>query len=851
MAGKQNVQVRILLGHTVKKRAFPSSEGYTHDWTVFVRGDVDVNLSCFVEKVIFTIHPSFPRPKRVVKEPPYELSESGYAGFLLKIELVFKTSLEPRSAKFDFDLFFNSDPSMDANSIRPEKLTFQKPGEDFKRKLLRGGGVLIGDDEVHQQSRGHGEETATTHGGKRSPHANVIAAVKSGSLENGIPRNPSDSKPSKSKIHSGKGTGKSTSGSEPTEKSEKKSKKDDKPKEKSSSQTSLKKPRDTFSSLFGEPLPKSAMQPKEPTKPLVTTNPEKKPDTGDKPVTSPNSSEKRSKSKDKEKSSKKRKVEIQSSSSESKSKKPKVHDEKNKENSDKKSHKSSSSSGGSSSKSKDKKDREKSKHKKSSNDKREKSKEKKKSKHEAPEEKSKKKHEKKDEEKSKKEPSKKVEAVTVEQPAKAKSPPPAPKKEEKPPVAPSFAKPVSSSKKKRKPSMSPVSPLSDATGSSDAEQLKAKRKRSKTPTTQESKKEEATKNPLKALLANLSPQTVKSRSDSDSDSSTSSSSTNSKTPPQQTSVKKLAAEQKLKEDAQKAEAETKARLEAEAKAKEERLKAEAKAKEEQRLKAEAAKSKEEQRLRLEAEAKAKAAEMEKALRMEAEKAKPRNQDSVIMPPPRLPAKSHEDPPEIPAQPILPPPPPPPPPPTSAAAASAVSGGLPPLGSKEPTDPKLDIPLVDLSHDDEVEVTSLRFGDKRSGKKPTPSVRATPIQRNVDRPGPSRMLHPYDYLQGSPQKTPLSQEVLDKDRDLMEKRLQLTPNHLNRLLELHEIIGNAQKDHDVDMMQKIVDIVEETGKYQVTEASLDFNLMYLDVSVIQKLFDLFHSRPPSGLSLNAT
>ncbi|CAG0915815.1 unnamed protein product [Notodromas monacha] len=141
MAGKQNVQVRILLGHTVKKRAFPSSEGYTHDWTVFVRGDVDVNLSCFVEKVIFTIHPSFPRPKRVVKEPPYELSESGYAGFLLKIELVFKTSLEPRSAKFDLDLFFNSDPSMDANSIRPEKLTFQKPGEDFKRKLLPGGGL--------------------------------------------------------------------------------------------------------------------------------------------------------------------------------------------------------------------------------------------------------------------------------------------------------------------------------------------------------------------------------------------------------------------------------------------------------------------------------------------------------------------------------------------------------------------------------------------------------------------------------------------------------------------------------------------------------------------------------------
>lgn len=39
-------------------------EGFTHDWMVFVRGPEHSNIQHFVEKVVFHLHESFPRPKR-------------------------------------------------------------------------------------------------------------------------------------------------------------------------------------------------------------------------------------------------------------------------------------------------------------------------------------------------------------------------------------------------------------------------------------------------------------------------------------------------------------------------------------------------------------------------------------------------------------------------------------------------------------------------------------------------------------------------------------------------------------------------------------------------------------------
>uniref|UniRef100_A0A3P9NAM8 MLLT3 super elongation complex subunit n=1 Tax=Poecilia reticulata TaxID=8081 RepID=A0A3P9NAM8_POERE len=108
---------------------------------VFVRGPENSNIQHFVEKVVFHLHESFPKPKRVCKDPPYKVEESGYAGFILPIEVYFKNKEEPKKVRFDYDLFLHLEGHPPVNHLRCEKLTFNNPTEDFRRKLLKAGGT--------------------------------------------------------------------------------------------------------------------------------------------------------------------------------------------------------------------------------------------------------------------------------------------------------------------------------------------------------------------------------------------------------------------------------------------------------------------------------------------------------------------------------------------------------------------------------------------------------------------------------------------------------------------------------------------------------------------------------------
>ncbi|XP_011526325.1 protein ENL isoform X3 [Homo sapiens] len=134
------VQVRLELGHRAQLRKKPTTEGFTHDWMVFVRGPEQCDIQHFVEKVVFWLHDSFPKPRRVCKEPPYKVEESGYAGFIMPIEVHFKNKEEPRKVCFTYDLFLNLEGNPPVNHLRCEKLTFNNPTTEFRYKLLRAGG---------------------------------------------------------------------------------------------------------------------------------------------------------------------------------------------------------------------------------------------------------------------------------------------------------------------------------------------------------------------------------------------------------------------------------------------------------------------------------------------------------------------------------------------------------------------------------------------------------------------------------------------------------------------------------------------------------------------------------------
>ncbi|KAJ3585757.1 hypothetical protein NHX12_014476 [Muraenolepis orangiensis] len=156
MANPGAVQVKLELGHRAQVRKKPTVEGFTHDWVVFVRGPDHGNVQHFVEKVVFHLHESFPKPKRagrmmvlyegvpllvsvekVCKDPPYKVEESGYAGFILPIEVYFRNKEEPKKVRFDYDLFLHLDGHPPVNHLRCEKLTFNNPTEEFRKKLLK------------------------------------------------------------------------------------------------------------------------------------------------------------------------------------------------------------------------------------------------------------------------------------------------------------------------------------------------------------------------------------------------------------------------------------------------------------------------------------------------------------------------------------------------------------------------------------------------------------------------------------------------------------------------------------------------------------------------------------------
>lgn len=117
-------------------------EGYTHDWEVFVRGVDNADIHHYIEKVVFILHDTFRNPKRVLKEPPFVVKESGYAGFIIPIEIYLKNKDEPKKVYIQYDLVLQPSGPPINNAIRHTEL-IRNPSDEFKKKLLKGGGVIV------------------------------------------------------------------------------------------------------------------------------------------------------------------------------------------------------------------------------------------------------------------------------------------------------------------------------------------------------------------------------------------------------------------------------------------------------------------------------------------------------------------------------------------------------------------------------------------------------------------------------------------------------------------------------------------------------------------------------------
>lgn len=77
----------------------------------------------------------------VFKEPPYSLKESGYAGFVLPIDIYFKNRDDPKKVTYSYDLNLQNTGTI--TNVDKTTQLFKNPSEDFRRKLLKGGGFTI------------------------------------------------------------------------------------------------------------------------------------------------------------------------------------------------------------------------------------------------------------------------------------------------------------------------------------------------------------------------------------------------------------------------------------------------------------------------------------------------------------------------------------------------------------------------------------------------------------------------------------------------------------------------------------------------------------------------------------
>lgn len=171
-----NVRVYFEIGHEASIRNKRTPNGFTHDWKVYVRGADGAEIHHFVDKVIFNLHETFPKPKRVLKDPPYSVEESGYAGFNLPIDVYLKNKEEGnRKIRFYYDLTLQplgSSSARISNVVR-EKYDFSNPNEEFRRKLIKGGGVGVNSDGSCDKSNNVSNSINSNHyeDTKNSPHS--------------------------------------------------------------------------------------------------------------------------------------------------------------------------------------------------------------------------------------------------------------------------------------------------------------------------------------------------------------------------------------------------------------------------------------------------------------------------------------------------------------------------------------------------------------------------------------------------------------------------------------------------------------------------------------------------------
>lgn len=143
-----------------------ADDAHTHEWTVYVRGAGGEDISYFVSKIVFTLHPSFEPNTRELTQFPFEVTEMGWGEFEVKIAIHFHDPAEtPVETMHPLKLY--PDPNAPVNAKLPvvseryDEIVFTDPHESYFKKLVEGQRAPVPPHELQEHFLNFADQAAS------------------------------------------------------------------------------------------------------------------------------------------------------------------------------------------------------------------------------------------------------------------------------------------------------------------------------------------------------------------------------------------------------------------------------------------------------------------------------------------------------------------------------------------------------------------------------------------------------------------------------------------------------------------------------------------------------------------
>ena len=75
---EEHLHKPFVLGSIAYSLGKKAEESKSHEWTVYLRAaNPDEDMSVFIKKVVFMLHPTLQPPTRTLESAPFEVTEQG------------------------------------------------------------------------------------------------------------------------------------------------------------------------------------------------------------------------------------------------------------------------------------------------------------------------------------------------------------------------------------------------------------------------------------------------------------------------------------------------------------------------------------------------------------------------------------------------------------------------------------------------------------------------------------------------------------------------------------------------------------------------------------------------------